>query len=454
MVSFWKFITGVTDIAEVGECIGQGTKGGALVSQANLDVGVRDQFQGSEDEAKYGAVECGPVVFQDDLARASGSVASARAGSIRMNMVMCQKGLRLNEEKTGFLIYGSKNQMEEVRSEVEKRPIICGSFEVKEKVQEKWLGDYFVGGGNLGDSVMITIKERMGKCKAACMEIISIVKDLRSEVIGGFSSGLKLFEACVVPGLLYNAGTWTDIPKAAVDKLEDFMLWYIRMLFQTGPGALKVGLRAETGMLSMEFRIWREKVTLGLPLSHLPLEALGRQVWDEQVFHGWPGLAKEVEQICQELRVEQVADWDLSSQKYREVVTEACRQRDEVNLKKGMEGKTKARKIIKEGCMTKEYTKKKCLQDVRDIYAERNFQLAFAGNYRHDKRFQRSDWLCHACDGEEGGDCEKVVIEEQDHVASRCPGYSDLRQQYDLQTDDGLIEFYRAVIKRRDESTD
>ena len=53
----------------------------------------------------------------------------------------------------------------------------------------------------------------------------------------------------------------------------------------------------------------------------------------------------------------------------------------------------------------------------------------------------------------EGGDSGKV-IEEQEHVASRCPGYSDLRQQYDLQTDDGLIEFYRAVIKRRDESND
>ena len=445
---------GVTDTAEVGECIGQGTKGGALVSQANLDIGVRDQFRGSEDEAKYGNVECGPVVFQDDLARASGSVASSRAGSIRMNMVMNQKGLRLNQEKTGFLIYGSKKQIEEVRREVEKRPITCGSFEVTEKEQEKWLGDYFVGGTNLGDSVLVTIQERMGKCKAACMEIITIIQDLRSQVVGGFTAGIKLFEACVVPGLLYNSGTWTEISKEAVNKLEDFLLWFIRMLFQTGPGALKVGLRAETGMLSMELRIWREKLTLALHLSHLPQETFAKQVWDQQVLHGWPGLAIEVKEICQELRVESVTDWDQSAQAYRAVVTEACRQKDEAYLKRGMEGKTKAKTIIKEGCNIHDYTKNKCVRDVRDKYAERNFQLPFAGNYLHDKRFLNTEWLCLACDGEERDGEMRKVIEEQEHIASRCPGYEDLRQHYDIQTDEGLVEFYRAVIKRRDDSND
>ena len=46
------------------------------------------------------------------------------------------------------------------------------------------------------------------------------------------------------------------------------------------------------------------------------------------------------------------------------------------------------------------------------------------------------------------------VIKDQRQVARIQPGYSDLRQEYDLQTDNGLIEFYRAVIKRRDESND
>jgi hypothetical protein len=45
-------VTGVgpTDWAEVGESVGQGTKGGAWVSQADLDIGVRDMFKWRKDE--------------------------------------------------------------------------------------------------------------------------------------------------------------------------------------------------------------------------------------------------------------------------------------------------------------------------------------------------------------------------------------------------------------------
>ena len=35
---------------------------------------------------------------------------------------------------------------------------------------------------------------------------------------------------------------------------------------------------------------------------------------------------------------------------------------------------------------------------------------------------------------------------EQEPVASRCLGYEDLSQQYDLQTDERLVEFYLFVL--------
>ena len=143
--------------------------------------------------------------------------------------------------------------------------------------------------------MIVTIKDRMGKSKAACLEIAAIVSDLRTQAIGGFTSGIKLFEACVVPGLLYNAGTWTDMPKEAVSTLEDFLLWFIRLLLRTGPGALKAGLRAETGMLSMELRIWREKLLLARHIVTLDSSSYAKQVWGQQVLNSWPGLAKEEE---------------------------------------------------------------------------------------------------------------------------------------------------------------
>ena len=47
---------GYSDWSDEGPIIGQGTGGGALVSQANLDKGITDMFAGSEEELGYGGV--------------------------------------------------------------------------------------------------------------------------------------------------------------------------------------------------------------------------------------------------------------------------------------------------------------------------------------------------------------------------------------------------------------
>ena len=64
-----KVRTGVGESGSVnvGAVVGQGTIGGALVSQAVLDEGVKDHFDpGGNDELNYGQVAIGPCMFQDD----------------------------------------------------------------------------------------------------------------------------------------------------------------------------------------------------------------------------------------------------------------------------------------------------------------------------------------------------------------------------------------------------
>ena len=52
-----KTAAGLSDTAFVGDCIGQGTAGGALVSQANLDTGLMEYFGDSKDEILYGNIK-------------------------------------------------------------------------------------------------------------------------------------------------------------------------------------------------------------------------------------------------------------------------------------------------------------------------------------------------------------------------------------------------------------
>ena len=123
--------------------IGQGTGGGALVSQVNLDHGVVDMFGGNDAEVRYGGVRVLPAMFQDDIMRAADSIEAARAGNIKMASVMYSKQLTLNQDKTGFILFGKEARTRQARKEIALSPIFCCDFITKEKVADKWLGDMF-----------------------------------------------------------------------------------------------------------------------------------------------------------------------------------------------------------------------------------------------------------------------------------------------------------------------
>ena len=80
---------GVTDYEEVGELIGQGTGGGAIVSAANLDGGVNDYFENSDDEIFYGNLRVQPLLYQDDVLRLSSSIVSARKENVKCQTQKC-----------------------------------------------------------------------------------------------------------------------------------------------------------------------------------------------------------------------------------------------------------------------------------------------------------------------------------------------------------------------------
>ena len=56
----------------------------------------------------------------------------------------------------------------------------------------------------------------------------------------------------------------------------------------------------------MALRVKKEKVMMVKHVRELELDSLARQMYEEQVKNGWPGLAQETEQICKELYVENV----------------------------------------------------------------------------------------------------------------------------------------------------
>ena len=98
-----------------------------------------------------------------------------------------------------------------------------------------------------------------------------------------------------------------------------------------------------------------------------------------------------------------------------------------------------ARKYIRK----KDYILFKDIFSARQHYRTRWNMQAFAGNYSHDKRFARSNWMCL---------CEKSREEESHILSGECQVYGDLVDNYsDLTNDDNLVALFREVLSRREQ---
>ena len=71
----------------------------------------------------------------------------------------------------------------------------------------------------------------------------------------------------------------------------------------------------------------------------------------------------------------------------------------------------------------------------------RCFMIHVAGNYPSHKKYEKTQWLCQACDGK--------VREDQDHL-TQCPGYTDLIHGVNMDSDRDLVGFYKRVMERRE----
>ena len=322
---------------------------------------------------------------------------------------------------------------------------MCGEVEIREAKVDKWLGQYLSSGG-LADSVMETIKAREGKVRGASMEALSIVEDWRAKAVGGILGAFVLWEACCIPTLLSGAGNWLNITRGAEQRLEALQNWFVRLVLRVGQGCPGPSLRWESGLLSMRMRIWVEKVMLVRHVRSLDINTIARRVFEEQKHQKWPGLVRESAAICELLGVEDcntvnMSNW--SNKEYRALITNACRAKDEQELREEASTLTKCNRIMQDPYGRKDYMTDRSLEEARNMFYTRVQMQPFGGNYSHDRRFQRSNWLCA---------CGEAREEEAHLVGGECPVYGDLREEFpDTMGDEQLVDFFTMVLERRKE---
>ena len=283
---------GTTDERDTGEGVGQGTLEGALVSAVNLDSGVNEHFHDSEYEISYGQTTLQPILFQDDVARLSLDLESVQMGNNKMEAMAESKLLNYNLDKSCFIVMGNKKTRQVIHTQLETSPLLLCGADMKQETQAKYLGDWLTCHG-LSDSVTITVKKRKGLVSLSIYEIRSVIEDCRSQVCGGLSAGLDIWELAVLPKLLYNSDCWMDISTDTLKELEDIQLTFYRCLLAVGSGCPLPSLYWETGGTLMKNRILQKKLLFLHHVATLPNDTLAREVYEVQAKLELPGLLKE-----------------------------------------------------------------------------------------------------------------------------------------------------------------
>ena len=195
-------------------------------------------------------------------------------------------------------------------------------------------------------------------------------------------------------------------------------------------------------MLYMSLRVGREKAMMVLHLRSLEEETLAFRVYKEQHEGKWPGLAGETKLFCEELGIEDCNTTSMNKCKYRQLLTQACHEKN-IQILRATATEVKCGRIKTEEYGAAVYSKNTTIEETRKWFRSRYKLQEFAGNYANDRsRFAKTDWLCRC----------KLSTEDEDHIVSgQCPVYGGLRTQCgDLGEDRNLVAFFKAILDMRD----
>ena len=356
--------------------------------------------------------------------------------------MMKQKGLQCHPTKTVCIIIGNKKYREEAEKEIKEDPVMFGDFRMNFVESEVYLGDVISSQG-LEDSVKLTIEKRSSKVNGAMHEAKAIMEDFRMQAMGGMAGAWDLWETAIVPSLLANCGSWVGIGKQTYHSLNELQLKYLRLIYSCPPSTPLLALRTQAGMMDMENRIAMEKVCLVARIMHTNKEKenLCREVLQVQLAMGWPGIMKEVKEICRAVGLEDVTIKYI----HRDKVKEYIQYFDMKCAKEKMEPLEKCRLIRREDCrFVKSYMFEKSLEQSRLEFIWQTQMLDTRTTMKG--KYQKNNYTCpHCVEGREQG-----VLESPVHLLEDCSAYSDLRVGLSpAEVLEDRARFLRAAIARR-----
>ena len=335
---------------------------------------------------------------------------------------------------------GNKNNYKKIQDEISKNPLTYNGKPFKKKVTEKWLGDKFSEDG-LSASITETITSRKGRVTAASFEVKALLEDLRMMRLGGIMGALQIWEMAIIPMLMNNSETWTDIKSDHIEALENMQTLFLSMILCVPNSCPRVALCWDTGTNKMSTRIIKKKLTFSNHLKNLSDDSLAKQIFREQKENKWPGLISEAKLLCNELFIPDITEPHnrFSTNMWKNEVTKAADERDERYMKEEMVNLSKVEVMKEERFGTKQYLKEMTMQQARMQFRIRTCMTKCKMNFSNDMRNKATLWRCESCE---------TCIDTQQHVLF-CPAYKSLREGKSLENDKDIVDYFIQVMRLR-----
>ena len=208
-------------------------------------------------------------------------------------------------------------------------------------------------------------------------------------------------------------------------------------MFRVPESCPRIALRAETKMMGMRHRIWQMKISLLKRIKKQGAHSLSGQILQEQRDKNWPGLAREVSEICEELSIPDINIHDIPDSQIKKAVynhhynkmidditnskkMEKHKNEDFHNIQPYMKGKDiyKARMCFRARC-----------EMVNDVKGN------FSSKYK-----RHGGEVALVCDY-----CDLDVNETQAHCLV-CPQWEDLRHGLDLTEIVEMATFFQRML--------
>ena len=228
--------------------------------------------------------------------------------------------------------------------------------------------------------------------------------------------------------------------KNSEEKLEELQDMFLKLVLKTPGSTPKPALKFETGTMPMKYRIYERKLLFANRILRSEGESLAKEVLCKQDELQWPGLAKEVKDICVELDLPNIMKENIPTLQWKKAVKEACNIAATKELKKSMEDMSKVKHLVNEDFERKDYIKKNNIYEARTMFKLRSKMVEVKMNYKSDPRNSKELWRCDSC--------KSGALESQTHVLY-CTAYSDLRIGKNLEDMDHLVKYFSDVMAIR-----